>query len=413
MAQQIPIEVGMRKIKLMCLTIVLCGIFSVNLVNAEGDDGGFDGGGFDGGFDGSFDGGGDFGGDYGGDFDAGGYSDFSDPSGSDPSDAFYQHDQFNQPEDFGSAEDAGNGSHFDQTDVIHQSNDFATENNANHSGSIEAAPNNDGFAHESMKKELPDQSADTVQHAEQNSDFAQTRAADHRNDADTNPGAHSVTGTADSIQSTVAADSNETVGNASAATDSSIDHGTVTQTDPSLQNVNIQNNTHIDHNTGHSHYAGHDNHHHHHHGGGHHYYDNFGLGFGLGLGMGLGIGSFGYYSPFAPFGYYGGFGVPFSSFGFYSGRAGAGFYGQYAGFGSYRYFEPYYPLGGFLAASPVFAAPLLAPARAPTYVQRNEVSGPAQAQQKSYWYYCRNPEGYYPYVKQCSGQWIKVPPQPS
>lgn len=401
----------MRKIKLMCLTIAFCGIFSVNPVNAEGD-----GGDFDGGFDGG-DFGGDFDGGYGGDFDSGGYSDFSDPSGFDSSDAFYQHDQFNQPEDSGFIDDASHENHFDQTDVTQQANDSAAENNANHSTASSAtAPGNEGLVQEPMKKELPDQSTDTVQHAEQNSDSAQTHAAVPLNGADTNsnPDAHSSIGVSDSTQSTTENDSQATAGNASAAMDSSAHHGTVTQSDPSTQNVTIQNNTHIDQNTGHDQHSGHDNHHHHHHhGGGHHYYDNFGLGFGLGLGMGLGIGSFGYYSPFAPFGYYGGFGVPFNSFGFYSGRAGVGFYSQYAGFGSYRYFEPYYPLGGFLAASPVFAAPMLAPARAPTYIQRNEVSGPAQAQQKSYWYYCRNPEGYYPYVKQCSGQWIKVPPQPS
>jgi hypothetical protein len=27
-----------------------------------------------------------------------------------------------------------------------------------------------------------------------------------------------------------------------------------------------------------------------------------------------------------------------------------------------------------------------------------------------YWYYCRNPPGYYPYVPQCGGPWEAVPP---
>lgn len=30
----------------------------------------------------------------------------------------------------------------------------------------------------------------------------------------------------------------------------------------------------------------------------------------------------------------------------------------------------------------------------------------------TYWYYCSNPSGYYPYVKQCSVQWMKVAPTP-
>jgi hypothetical protein len=29
----------------------------------------------------------------------------------------------------------------------------------------------------------------------------------------------------------------------------------------------------------------------------------------------------------------------------------------------------------------------------------------------SYWYYCQNPAGYYPYVQQCNGAWQPVPPQ--
>jgi hypothetical protein len=29
-----------------------------------------------------------------------------------------------------------------------------------------------------------------------------------------------------------------------------------------------------------------------------------------------------------------------------------------------------------------------------------------------YWYYCQNPQGYYPYVKQCPNGWMKVVPSP-
>jgi hypothetical protein len=35
--------------------------------------------------------------------------------------------------------------------------------------------------------------------------------------------------------------------------------------------------------------------------------------------------------------------------------------------------------------------------------------------QQDYWYYCQNPQGYYPYVKNCPGGWMRVvptPPQP-
>jgi hypothetical protein len=44
------------------------------------------------------------------------------------------------------------------------------------------------------------------------------------------------------------------------------------------------------------------------------------------------------------------------------------------------------------------------------------VTPPAELgqQQSSYWHFCRNPEGYYPYVKECPGGWMKVaPPKPN
>jgi hypothetical protein len=30
---------------------------------------------------------------------------------------------------------------------------------------------------------------------------------------------------------------------------------------------------------------------------------------------------------------------------------------------------------------------------------------------QNYWYYCQNPKGYYPYVKECSNGWMKVVPK--
>jgi hypothetical protein len=37
---------------------------------------------------------------------------------------------------------------------------------------------------------------------------------------------------------------------------------------------------------------------------------------------------------------------------------------------------------------------------------------PEQYEEPAYWYYCRKPEGYYPYVKQCPDGWMKVVPTP-
>jgi hypothetical protein len=36
-----------------------------------------------------------------------------------------------------------------------------------------------------------------------------------------------------------------------------------------------------------------------------------------------------------------------------------------------------------------------------------------EAEQVYYWYHCENPQGYYPYVKQCPGGWTKVSPSPA
>ena len=37
---------------------------------------------------------------------------------------------------------------------------------------------------------------------------------------------------------------------------------------------------------------------------------------------------------------------------------------------------------------------------------------PQEEEQQHYWYYCTEPKGYYPYVKQCPSGWMKVVPSP-
>jgi hypothetical protein len=48
----------------------------------------------------------------------------------------------------------------------------------------------------------------------------------------------------------------------------------------------------------------------------------------------------------------------------------------------------------------------------PHHVSETVYDEPAQ-DYGDYWYYCRDPEGYYPYVRQCNGAWEPVAPQPS
>jgi hypothetical protein len=48
----------------------------------------------------------------------------------------------------------------------------------------------------------------------------------------------------------------------------------------------------------------------------------------------------------------------------------------------------------------------------PDYVSETYYDVPG-ADYSAYWYYCRDPEGYYPYVQRCNGEWQPVAPQPS
>jgi hypothetical protein len=135
-------------------------------------------------------------------------------------------------------------------------------------------------------------------------------------------------------------------------------------------------------------------HHHHHHGGhhhyGHHHYGGGWGGFGLGLGMGIlgyGIGSMArapYYPPsygYPPVGYGANYGYP--------------------------------PNYGYAPVAPIG----LPPSAPPIYIQQEvvQVQPPVQgsnSQGTSYWHYCRQPEGYYPYIKNCPGGWLQVAPEP-
>jgi hypothetical protein len=68
---------------------------------------------------------------------------------------------------------------------------------------------------------------------------------------------------------------------------------------------------------------------------------------------------------------------------------------------------PRYYWGGPIAAVPYYSAPpVVIQQPPPVYAQ------PEQPQAEAYWYYCRDPQGYYPYVKSCPGGWMKVVPNP-
>ncbi|HEY5998397.1 MAG TPA: hypothetical protein VI078_03740 [bacterium] len=66
---------------------------------------------------------------------------------------------------------------------------------------------------------------------------------------------------------------------------------------------------------------------------------------------------------------------------------------------SYRYSYPYYY--PYYAEPPVVVEP---PAQ--------EEEAPAPQQETYSWYYCQDPAGYYPYVRECPSGWTKVAPSP-
>ena len=77
----------------------------------------------------------------------------------------------------------------------------------------------------------------------------------------------------------------------------------------------------------------------------------------------------------------------------------------------------------FVAAPPVvsyyYPPPVYsAPASPPVYVERSDTQpAPQSAPQSSpqadnSWYYCRDSQTYYPYVKECASPWQRVSPRP-
>ena len=75
---------------------------------------------------------------------------------------------------------------------------------------------------------------------------------------------------------------------------------------------------------------------------------------------------------------------------------GLGLWGLSSPYYGYPYYPSYNP-------APIIEQPL---------TEMYAEPAPPQSVQPTYWYYCRVPEGYYPYVKQCPDGWMKVVPSP-
>lgn len=85
---------------------------------------------------------------------------------------------------------------------------------------------------------------------------------------------------------------------------------------------------------------------------------------------------------------------------------GGGFRGGVFIGGPWWWWDPfYYPFYPYYAYPyPYYSSPSV------VIEQPEEYVAPAPQSQQSYWYYCKDAKGYYPYVKRCPGGWMKVVP---
>ena len=76
------------------------------------------------------------------------------------------------------------------------------------------------------------------------------------------------------------------------------------------------------------------------------------------------------------------------------------------------YYSPYYPYYPYYYP-PYYYPPAVVtvPATPPVYIEREDDSAAAPGT-AAYWYYCADPQGYYPEVEACPGGWRAVSPQP-
>ncbi len=120
----------------------------------------------------------------------------------------------------------------------------------------------------------------------------------------------------------------------------------------------------------------------------------------------------------------------------HGGHSGGYYHGWYGGWG-YRYYPRGYwwgpwgyaypgwwwPYSGWWWSYPPYVGlyPYYPYPRSYSYPYNMSPPGgtvepPAYSQQRGqpyYWYYCENPQGYYPYVKSCPGGWTPVEPKPT
>ena len=98
-------------------------------------------------------------------------------------------------------------------------------------------------------------------------------------------------------------------------------------------------------------------------------------------------------------------------FGYHGGYHG-GWHGNFGVYLGAPYPYPYYP---YPYAYPVPAYPpvVVTPAQPQIYIEQGATgAAPSAPPAQNYWYHCDNPDGYYPYIKECPGGWKAVAPTP-
>lgn len=70
------------------------------------------------------------------------------------------------------------------------------------------------------------------------------------------------------------------------------------------------------------------------------------------------------------------------------------------------FYDPFY--GPFYRRYYDYAPVYVVPAPPPVYIERGM---PPPAPPAQFWYYCNDPQGYYPYVKECRTPWRAVSPE--
>ena len=75
------------------------------------------------------------------------------------------------------------------------------------------------------------------------------------------------------------------------------------------------------------------------------------------------------------------------------------------------YYPPYYYPYPPMVAMPAYPNVVAVQPSPQVYIEKGGETSGQPAPSSNYWYYCPNPQGYYPYVKECQTGWMTVLPQ--